>query len=216
MKTMSSEQFRELLIKVQYAVPADMDADEAQRWILNPKRRILFVADDEAVTENRPAPASVAKRLLESVGVAKLPQLPQFVAADRFKEDTKGAVRIWYLGGIFKEKFLKKTECPCEATDIKFHKLLERSRDPAIMVELGEGCGITLSQFFYVLSKQGKGESGVLLVNGLANVAYIPDDDGIVWAVLADWYAGRGGWYVGANPVGAPSGWLDGCQFLSR
>lgn len=217
MKPMSLEQLRELSAKVQYALPLGMDADEVQRWIDSPKRRIVLVVDDEVPTEGRSAATPVAQRLLESVTVVKLPQLPEFPAADRFKEDTKGAVRIWSLGDNFKAKFLKKTEGPCEAMDVKVHKLLKRSRDPAIMTELGSAYELTLSQFFHLIAQQGKGEkAGPLLVNGWANVAYIPDDDGSVWAVHAYWDADNGGWSVGARSVGDPLDWYDGRQVLSR
>ncbi len=155
-------------------------------------------------------------KILSFVTSVSIPALPAFTAADHFKENTKGAVRIWSLGDNFKAKFLGKTEGAIVAADLNVRKLLEESRDPAIMTELGDACGITLSQFFHLLSKQGKGEDGPLLVNGWANVAYIQDTDGVFWAVDAYWDADFGGWFVDAYSVRYPRRWFDGRQFLSR
>lgn len=192
----------------------ELSTDDAQWVIQNTEDAIaLFVS---AVKNRAGGVAQAVKKLLAFVTSANLPKLPAFTAADHFKEDTKGAVCIWSLGGNFKAKFLGKTEDATVAADLKVYKLLKESRDPEIMTELGDACGITLSQFFHLLSKQGKGESGPLLVNGWANIAYIQDTDGVFWAVLASWYAVYGGWRVEACSIGNPCRWFDGRQFLSR
>lgn len=193
------------------------DGNALQKWIDDVDRGIQLVSGNGAAAQDVPTPAPVAEKLLEFVTSANLDALPRFVAADNFKEDITGTVRIWSLGGNFKAKFLQRTEDATEPATINIRKLLKRSRDPAIRSELGSGHEMPLGQFFYLLAKQGNGEeAGSLLVNGWANVAYIPDDDGIVWAVYAYWYAGNGGWNVEVYSVEDPVGWLDGCRILSR
>ncbi len=164
-----------------------------------------------------PAKPSDPKKLLERVTTTSVAAIESFKSADSFTVDTKKAsTRIYYLGDNFKKHFGRKEEGATESIEIKVHKLLEASLDALIITELADKCEITLGQFFYLLSKQGKGESGLLLTNGWANIAYIRDDEGVLWAVSAYWDAGRGGWYVVAGSVGRPHRWNGGRQVLSR
>ena len=73
---------------------------------------------------------------------------------------------------------------------------------------------ISLGQFFAAFAKQPNGEKGALLTSGYANVGYVRDVNGVLWAVDGDW-RGRG-WRFGAVPLGNPYGWRDGTRFLSR
>jgi hypothetical protein len=157
------------------------------------------------------------KKLLELVTTASVGAIKSFKSADNFKVDTKkAATRIYYLGDNFEKHFGRKEEGASEAVEIKVYKLLEWSLDAPIITELADKCEITLGQFFSLLSKQGKGESGPLLTDGWANIAYIRDDEGILWAVDAFWRADRGGWIVGAHSVERPDRWYDGRRVLSR
>lgn len=189
-----------------------LPTDDAQWAIQNTQAAIALCV--EAI-KNRAN--GVAKKLLEFVTTTSVAAIESFKSSENFKEDAKKvAVRIWSLGDNFKKHFGRKEEGASEAVEIKIHKLLEWSLDAPIITELADKCEITLGQFFALLSKQGKGEAGPLLTNGWANIAYIRDDEGILWAVHADWYAGRGGWSVGASSVGDPDGWRGGFQVLSR
>ena len=59
--------------------------------------------------------------------------------------------------------------------------------DAPIITELADTCEITLGQFFSLIQKQGKGEEGVLLTNGYANIAYRqPIVDAAINAGFAD------------------------------
>ena len=157
------------------------------------------------------------KKLLQFVTTTSVAAIESFTAADNFKVDTKkAATRIYYLGDSFKKHFGRKEEGASEAAEIKIHKLLEGSLDAPIITELGPTCEITLGQFFALLSKQGKGESGPLLTNGWANIAYIRDDEDILWAVSARWLQGGGGWYVDADSIECPRRWRAVGQVLSR
>ena len=157
------------------------------------------------------------KKLLKLVTTVPVAAIESFDAAKDFKVETKkAAVRIWDLGNNFKAHFGRKVEDACEAAEIKVHKLTESSLDAPIITELADKCEIVLGQFFALLSKQGKGEKGSLLTNGYANIAYIRDNKGILWAVNAHWRAAHGGWRVVAGSVESPDWWYVGSQVLSR
>ena len=164
-----------------------------------------------------PAKPADPKKLLRLMSTENVAAIESFKAGDHFKVDTKkAATRIYYLGDNFKKHFGRKEEGASEAAEIKIHKLLEGSLDAPIITELGPTCEITLGQFFALLSKQGKGESGPLLTNGWANIAYIRDDEDILWAVSARWLQGGGGWYVYSHSVEFPDRWNADDQVLSR
>ena len=170
-----------------------------------------FLRDEVTVT--KPAKPN----LLQLVTTASVAAIESFKSAESFKVDTKKtATRIWYLGDNFTKHFGRKEEGASEAVEIKVHKLTESSLDAPIITELADKCEITLGQFFALLSKQGKGEAGPLLTNGWANIAYIRDDDGILWAVDAYWDADNGGWSVEAYSVGSPNRWSAVSLVLSR
>jgi hypothetical protein len=46
----------------------------------------------------------------------------------------------------------------------------------------------------------------MLLTNGRANIFYVEDAKGVLWAVGARWNSGRG-WFVFAGLVSGPAGW---------
>ena len=54
----------------------------------------------------------------------------------------------------------------------------------------------------------------MLLTNGYANLFYIRDTDGILWAVRVDW--GGDGWYVNARSVERRGRWFAGIQAFGR
>lgn len=157
------------------------------------------------------------KKLLEFVTTSSVLAIEGFKAADHFKVDTKtSGLRIAWLGDNFKENFLRKKEGATASSELKVHRLLESSLDTPIVTELADKCEIKLGQFFALLLKQGKGEPGPLLVNGYANIAYIRDINGVLWAVRAHWSSDRGGWSFEAFSVEYPHGWRTGGRVVSR
>jgi len=86
------------------------------------------------------------------------------------------------------------------------------------MMELGDSrsYSTTLVDLWAMLEKQPGGEEGALLVNGYANIFYIHDVEGNLWAVGAYWNSDVGGWCVYASSVEYPYGWLDGRRVVSR
>lgn len=155
-------------------------------------------------------------RLLEFVTGVNIPAIDRFVVRDHCGVGKKNGVKIAWLGDNFQRHFLDKIEEGVEAAELKIHKLLQASLDSPIITELGDRHEITFGQLFVLLQKQGKGEQGPLPVNGWANIAYIRDQDGALWAADAAWDEINDGWSVEASSVENPYGWDDGHQVVSR
>ena len=169
------------------------------------------------VAEPKPTPSilELVSTIVVNATTGKL------VAKEKFVRDTgrKAKVKISYLGDNFTSWILSdsgKTEDPITEQTLRFHKLRQSSVDGPIIAELGgaEKSETTLSEMFALMEKQGKGEDGVLLNNGYANIFYIKDQNGVLRAVRVDW--GGGGWFVNAFSVEDPSRWGVGGQVFSR
>ena len=194
---------------------ATMSSEDCQWAIQNPKDAIaLFVlAVKSRVVET-------VKQLLKRLPVViSLTAVKEFVAKKHFVVDTskKAKVKIRYLGDNFKKHFLPKVEKgEVAALNLALNELTEYAYDPAIITALGGEAKveITLGQFFAAFAKQPNGEDGPLLTNGYANVGYIRNDEGVLWAVSGSWH--DGGWHFEADPLAYPNGWFVGLQFLSR
>jgi hypothetical protein len=156
------------------------------------------------------------EKLLEFVASFKVAGAEKFVAKQHFKKDTSDTaiVKISWLGDDFKTNFLGLTEENVPEADLKVQKLLKGSRDPGIIVELGDNYTVSLAHVWNAMALQPKGEDGNLLTNGWANIFYVADVNGVVWAVCVGWYGA--GWYVHAYSVEHPDGWDADFQVLSR
>ena len=169
------------------------------------------------VAQPKPTPS-----ILELVSTVVVPATTgNLVAKEKFVRDTgrKAKVKISYLGDNFTEWFLSvsgKTEDPITEQALRYHKLRQSSVDGPIIAELGgaEKSETTLSEMFALMEKQGKGEDGVLLNNGYANIFYIKDQNAVLRAVCVFWYGD--GWFVVAYSVEDPYRWRDGNQVFSR
>ena len=169
------------------------------------------------VAQPKPTPS-----ILELVSTVVVPATTgNLVVKEKFVRDTgrKAKVKISYLGDNFTEWFLSgsgKTEDPITEQTLRYHKLRESSVDGPIIAELGgaEKSETSLSEMFALMEKQGKGENGVLLNNGYANIFYIKDQNGVLRAVYVGW--GGDGWDVYAVSVEDPGRWDDGNRVFSR
>jgi hypothetical protein len=155
-------------------------------------------------------------RRLKPGNTAECPEIKRFVAMDNFgRGKAVNGVKFYDLGDNFIKVFVPKVETDIEAAILRSHEILRNSKDLAILREMEEGKEITaLAHFHHLLTLQGEGQEGTLLVNGYANIFYIVGTDGNLWAVFALWCGG--GWYVYAYPVECPSDWDAGNQAFSR
>ena len=193
---MSEEQHRELIAKVVVNLPSGISQEIAQKWITDT--------------------TGALQRLL-----APLSNMPpvRFVVADKFKVDTsdKAEVKISYLDKDFLFWFGGKTE---ELADVELpkhhHDLKHDSLDKDILNDLGgaDKAEVTFAGMHGLMKLQPNGEDGALLTNGYANIFYIKDVVGVLYAVCVSWYGG--GWYVSAGRVDDEYGWDGGCRVFSR
>lgn len=150
--------------------------------------------------------------LLARVCSVSVPDIPNFV----MDEVSQKKANIGWLGINFLYDFFGKTEEGVAQAQLALHRLKKNSLDKPILARLGDKAEISLAQFIGLIEKQAKGREGVLLVNGYANIAYIGDKNGVIWAVSARWYSGRGYWEVFTFSCGNPHGWHTGNQIVSR
>ncbi len=155
------------------------------------------------------------KKLLQLVTTVTVPAVERFVARDAFAKNNPAGVKF-YLWSGFSSRFLGKVEENVPPATIATHTLLRSSLDAPIMAELGDRKVIKLAQFCALIKAQAHGEAGPLLTNGYANIAYIEDVEGNLWAVYASWYSVNRKWFVFARSVTGPDGWDAGCQVLSQ
>lgn len=160
---------------------------------------------------------SPASTLLELVTTSEVAGVSSFIAEEKFREGktTDGVKTVWFNDN-FKKNFLGKREQSIAPATLRIQKLKKDSFDAPILAELGDAAETTLAQLWELLKKQGSGQKGTLLVNGWANIAYIRDKNGNLWAVRAGWDSAYDGWDVSALSVGSPGRWIAGSLVVSR
>ena len=212
----------ELTQRIQMHFPREIDTSILRVWngtsanVISARLLEVFGQVPEPPTPPKP------DSLLAFVGATTISATTsKFVATDRFTKDTgrKAKVRISYIGDNFTEWFLEgngKTEEPIGESNLYYHKLLRGSVDAPIIAELGGEAKVetTLTEVFALMEKQSKGEAGVLLNNGWANIFYIRDMTGVLRVVPVYWR--DGGWNVSAYSVEYPLRWDGGAQAFSR
>jgi len=200
-----SSQIAKFIARVAENLP-DMSSDIMQGWIDNPKGLQKFL-----LGLCPPADVPELPQLLRKIATVSVSGVKNFVAKDHLKDANVG-----WTGDNFKKLFFGNVEKNVEAITVAIHRLEQLSLDPPIMAQLADHTEISLAHFFELLKKQSKGEDGVFLINGYANIAYIKGSDGNLWAVSAGWGSGSRCWDVGARSVEDPDRWRGGCQVLSR
>ena len=183
---------------------AALTEDEAQR--VNEARGLSDLIANHIAKHRHPIPP-----LLRRVGSVKIPAVDELVLTEQILQEAN----IGYAWPDFKRYFLGK-KCPASvATSIACHNLEKDSLDAPILQEFGDKAEITMGQFIWLIRQQSHGQAGNLIINGYANIAYIKDEKGVLWAVNARWYSDRRCWRVFAYSVEHPSWWFAGFQVLS-
>jgi hypothetical protein len=145
-----------------------------------------------------------------------LPGAGRFVAQDHFREtvSSRGSVQISWIGAIFRQRFLSKSEERDSGAFLRRFEVRKSARDTEIIAALSIHHETKLADLWCLLSAQPNGELGVLLTNGTPNVFYIRDSTSNLLAVDAVW--GGSGWEIGASAIDSPSRWLPGRQVIAR
>lgn len=203
--------------------PGEIDQTTAEGWTSNQKGLKKNLAGcllpPTAVTPEPPKPTPSILELVSTIVVNAT--TGKLVAKEKFVRDTgrKAKVKISYLGDNFTSWFLSgkgKTEDLISEQTLRYHKLRQSSVDGPIIAKLGgaEKSETTLFEMFSLMEKQGKGEDGVLLNNGYANIFYIKDSAGVLRAVSVYWDGD--GWHVDASSVELPYRWNSDSRVFSR
>lgn len=142
----------------------------------------------------------------------------KFVVRDHFKVDVsdKAWVKISFIGDNFKNWFLGLVEGRSDAVCFSSFNLLQRSVDGLIIQELGGESKVVVTAWslWELLKAQNKGQSGILLIDGCANIFYIWDVSGVLRTVSVRWHGG--GWDINADWILDSSGWFDRNRIFSR
>jgi len=186
--------------------------EDGQEWLEALKR---FLRKEESW------PQVVKQVLLKLVTTVILPAIATFRALDHFKVGEVEGVKVGFVSDNFKRVFLTgdgKVERKVAKATLRVHQLLKGLVDSSIIAELGgeEVAETTLAQMWKMMKRQGRGQKGKLLTNSYANIFYIRDTDGVLWAVDCGWDSSCAAWGVGAGPVRDPGAWADGSQVVSR
>lgn len=170
--------------------------------------------------------ALVRPNLLEQIGTSNTTAITTFDVAAHIrvmteKERKTAEVPIGWMNDDAQRIVKGLVETDVAAATLRRYNLLRNSVDEPIIAELGGGDDITLittrwAQMYEMMKAQAHGEEGDLLVNGYANIFYIPDKDGTVWAAICRWRSSVGYWNVYALPVTFPDTWCAGRQVFSR
>lgn len=160
--------------------------------------------------------------LLEYVSLITIPATTErFVAKEKFVVNTSknAPIKISCIWNSFTEWFFDergKIEKLFLGGDLHCYQLREDLLDEQVIRELGgeEKAETSLTEIFALMAKQPRGEKGILLTNGYANIFYVRDTDGVLPAVYVCWDGD--GWDVGTGSFGSPDRWFAGNQVFSR
>jgi hypothetical protein len=146
------------------------------------------------------------KRLLEAVDTATIPASAQpFAVRDQFERPA--GVKFSTVWNEFKKRFYGKVEGPSPEARMRKYRLLAITPDAPIIAELGGEAVVetTVSAAFWLVGRQGRGQPGILQINGYANIFYVRDQKGILCAVRIGW--DEEGWVIDAISVDDPLAW---------
>ena len=117
-----------------------------------------------------------------------------------------GKNNIGWIGSNFKEHFHKLTFEESNGEGLTTHRLGKSMRDCEIISELKPE-SISLGDVLAFLKKADHSEWYIFYVN---------DEQGVLWAVHANWNADNDGWNVEAFSVTLPLEWYADFQVVSR
>ncbi|MFC0241455.1 hypothetical protein [Rhodopseudomonas telluris] len=140
----------------------------------------------------------------------------RFVAAQHFREtaSARNGVAISWLGTMFRQRFVTKTEPASARTMLQPLRLRRPARASEIVAWLGDRGEVTLGELWCLLSLQPNGEQGALLTNAIPNLFFVRDREEKLWTVDVVW--GGPGWEIGASAIDGDRRWEAGAQPFSR
>ena len=203
---------------MEHALIELLSVADKQYWIQNGAELEQVLA--KALRRNYLTKAIVSAFLV-LVGTVRLPATTgEFSAQKNFVVNVSdnAEVKIYQLSTKFKELFLDDV-VGAETQQIKrklhCNEFTKNLSDESIIAQLGgdKKAETFLLDVFACMKMQGKGEQGILLTNGLPNIFYVRDTDGVLHSVRLFW--NTYGWFLSAGKLGHPGGWDRGCRVLS-
>lgn len=208
---LSPEQVRELSSQVVHGVPIDLDPEDYKYWTEHGDELNVVIA------------GALRRPLLGFVTTVALPAISAFDAGAHIvvtpgKERESAELVIGWVGDNATRLVKGKVEPDVAEATLRVHTLKKPSLDGPIIAELGgeEVVATTWGQIREMMRRQGRGQEGILLTNGCANIFYILDPDGVLWAADCGWGSNYADWDVEARPITYPSRWDGGYQVVSR
>lgn len=196
--------------QVQTAMQNDRSGEILTDLIQNGFERAL----EEAVPSLATA-AAVSKLLRQIETFQAGPVVPREPHAVRSLFDMKSeVVQFAWIDPDFLAEFGDMAIAERNGYEMTSYELLKNSVDGPIRAELPANHCADPTALWDLLVEQPRGGNGHLLVDGSANIFYMPNKDGVTRAVGA----GRDvfGWCVGACSVGGRGEWLRGRRVFSR
>ncbi|MEI7750292.1 MAG: hypothetical protein WCJ25_04820 [Candidatus Moraniibacteriota bacterium] len=131
---------------------------------------------------------------------------------DAFFQSREG--EIW-VSPSFRKRF-GRTFRKSQASNRRYVacELKQNASDTDIRANLPVSHLSKLGDIARFIKAQRGGKKGVLLNNGLANIFYVEDENGQVFAVLVGWGSGGRTWYVYDWRLDEDGDWLAGRQVL--
>lgn len=176
--TMSEDMLSKVLVRELPGLMRDFMkkvlGENGQEWVAAFK---LFLKKQNPWSEVKAVTKKAASKLLKFITGVELPAVDRFSVRDVIKSGEINEVKFWFSEN-FKSIFgLVETNVP--AVRMLVHELKKDSTDGPIIAELGdpEKKRAFVAHIFKMVVRQGHGEKGVLLTNGWANIAYIPDPE---------------------------------------
>ncbi len=198
--------------------------ENGQEWIEAFKR---FLKKQNPWPETSSKPAKKRLAVLQPLEtITEFPKTDIFRAIDHLRitpdnERATAELVIGFLSDNVRNNFLSnggKIEENLAESKLRAYKLKKDSVDGLIIAELGgeEAAETTVAEMVALMRRQGRGQQGILLTNGYANIFYIRDAKGVLLAVYCCWLSDYGRWYVVANPIKDPGAWRAGDRVFSR
>jgi len=184
----------------------------------------LFLKKRNPWSEINLTPTKRYKVLQPLKTIAEFPMTAEFRAIDHLRitpqdEEATAELVIGFITDNVKNNFLVdggKVETSIFDSKIRPYTLKKNSVDSSIIADLGgeEAAETTVAEMVSLMRRQGRGQQGILLTNGNANIFYIRNTKGVLWAVRCRWNSSY--WVVRAFPVADRDAWRAGDQVLVR
>lgn len=130
--------------------------------------------------------------------------------------DRNTDVPICFVSSNFESWFSKIVENQDDKVELCRATLRKAANDQEILAEFGGENAVetTIVAIYSLVTKQAKGQKGVLLVDGHANIFYARDSEGVLRAVGVYWSGS--GWNFDADHVEDPRRWGKDDQVFFR